>query len=50
MDFYILSKIAKPPVKVVSDEEENKAVFEVSNGVLQFKASAEFAGCLYFLG
>ena len=50
MDLCILSKTAKPPVTVVSDEEENKAVFKVSNGVLQFKGSAEFAGCLYFLG
>jgi len=50
MDLCIISEIAKPPVTVVSDEEENKAVFKFSNGVLQFKTSAEFAGCLYFLG
>ncbi|MCK4481922.1 hypothetical protein KAU55_01755, partial [Candidatus Bathyarchaeota archaeon] len=49
MDLYILAKTAKPPVTVVSDEEEHKNVFKVSNGLLQFKTSAEFAGCLYFL-
>jgi ribosomal protein S18 acetylase RimI-like enzyme len=50
MDLCILSKTAKPPVTVVSEEEESKAVFKVSNGLLNFKTSAEFAGCLYFLG
>jgi len=50
MDLCILSNIAKPPVTVISDEEENKTVFKVSNGLLQFKTRAEFAGCLYFLG
>jgi ribosomal protein S18 acetylase RimI-like enzyme len=50
MDLCILSKIAKTPVTVASDEDRDKAVFKFSNGVLQFKASAEYAGCLYFLG
>ncbi len=50
MDLCILSKIAEPPVTVVLDEEGDKAVFKVSNGILQFKTSAEFAACLYFLG
>ncbi|MFB0501998.1 MAG: hypothetical protein ACETVP_05950, partial [Candidatus Bathyarchaeia archaeon] len=50
MDLCLLSRIAKPPVTIVQDKEEDKAVSKVSNGLLQFKASAEFAGCLYFLG
>jgi GNAT superfamily N-acetyltransferase len=49
MDFCILGKITKPAVTVVSGEEDNKSVFKVSNGMLQFKMSAELAGCLYFL-
>ena len=50
MDLCILSEITKPPVTVMPGEEENRSVFKVSNGLLQFKTSAEFAGCLYFLG
>jgi hypothetical protein len=30
--------------------EQDKTVFQISNGLLKFKASADFAGCLYFLG
>jgi GNAT superfamily N-acetyltransferase len=50
MDLCILSKTTKPLVTVAPEQEENKAVFKVSNGELQFKTSAEYAGCLYFLG
>ena len=50
MNFCILSKTRKTPPTVVSVEEEKKTVFKVSNGLLNFKCSAEYAGCLYFLG
>lgn len=50
LDLCLLSRVAKLPVTVLADKDEDKAVFKVSNGLLQYKASAEFAGCLYFLG
>jgi len=50
MDFCILSKTRKNPPNVASVEEEKKTVFKVSNGLLHFKCSAEYAACLYFLG
>lgn len=49
MDFCILSKISKL-ITIMPDKEQNKNVYKVSNGLLHFKTSAEFAGCLYFLG
>jgi hypothetical protein len=36
-------------VSTLREREEGKEVVRVSNGLLEFKASAEFAGCLYFL-
>ncbi len=49
LDLGILSKDTNHPVKVVSEQEKKKRVFKVSNGFLQFKASAEFAATLYSL-
>jgi GNAT superfamily N-acetyltransferase len=49
LDVCVLSRSAKRAVSVSSGREKEKGVFTVANGVLQFKASAEFAGCLYFL-
>ena len=49
LDICLLSRNAKRSVSISQTREEEKAVFEVSNGLLRFKASAEFAGCLYFL-
>ena len=50
MDLCLLSKTSKSKVRIVQDHEEGKTVFKISNDFLLFKASAEFAGCLYFLG
>lgn len=50
LDFCLLSKQTQASTKVTTKEEQNKNIFKVSNGLLQFKASADFAGCLYFLG
>jgi ribosomal protein S18 acetylase RimI-like enzyme len=49
LDVCLLSRGAKRPVSISQTREKDKAVFKVSNGLLCFKASAEFAGCLYFL-
>src|SRR3989304_4057795 len=49
LDVCLISRSAKRAVSVAQGREEDKAVFKVSNGLLRFKASAEFAGCLYFL-
>jgi len=49
LDVCLLSRGAKRSVSIDQAREEDKAVFKVSNGLLRFKASAEFAGCLYFL-
>jgi ribosomal protein S18 acetylase RimI-like enzyme len=49
LDVCLLSRDAKRSVSVSQGREEGKGVFKVSNGLLRFKASAEFAGCLYFL-
>ena len=49
LDLCILSQIANHSVTVVRGKEEDKVVHKVSNGLLEFKASAEFAGCLFFL-
>jgi GNAT superfamily N-acetyltransferase len=46
----LLSQTRKTPPTVVQIEEEKKTVFKVSNGLLNFKCSAEYAGCLHFLG
>ena len=50
LDFCLLSKQTQMPIKVSPEEEQGKNIFKISNGLLQFKASADFAGCLYFLG
>ena len=49
LDVCLLSLGGKRSVSVSQGMEEDKAVFKVSNGLLRFRASAEFAGCLYFL-
>jgi ribosomal protein S18 acetylase RimI-like enzyme len=49
LDVVLLSKTSKHRVSTLRDREEGKEVVKVSNGLLKFKASAEFAGCLYFL-
>jgi len=49
LDVCLLSRNAKRSVSVVQETEENKVVQAVSNGLIRFKASAEFAGCLYYL-
>jgi hypothetical protein len=49
LDVCLLSRADKHSVSVTQTKEENKGVFKVSNGLLCFKASAEFSGCLYFL-
>jgi hypothetical protein len=49
LDVCLLSRAGKHSVLITQTKEENKSVFVVSNGLLCFKASAEFAGCLYFL-
>jgi hypothetical protein len=49
LDVCLLSRAGKHPVSVSQMKEGDKAVFKVSNGLLCFKASSEFAGCLYFL-
>lgn len=50
LDLYLLSKRTQASIEVTTQEEQNKNIFKISNGLLQFKASADFAGCLYFLG
>ena len=50
LDFCLLSKQTQASTQVTTKEEQNKNIFNISNGLLQFKASADFAGCLYFLG
>ncbi|MCW3977840.1 MAG: GNAT family N-acetyltransferase, partial [Candidatus Bathyarchaeota archaeon] len=50
LDFCLLSKQTQASTEVTTNEEQNKNIFNISNGLLQFKASADFAGCLYFLG
>lgn len=49
LDVCLLSTTSKQSVSASRDKEEGKRVVKVSNGLLKFKASAEFAGCLYFL-
>jgi RimJ/RimL family protein N-acetyltransferase len=50
LELCLLSKRTKASIEVTAEEEQNKNIFKISNGLLQFKASADFAGCLYFLG
>ena len=50
LHFCLLSKRTQASTEVTPKEEQNKNIFKISNGLLQFKASADFAGCLYFLG
>jgi ribosomal protein S18 acetylase RimI-like enzyme len=49
LDVVLLSKTPNHNVSTLRKREEGKEVVKVSNGLLEFKASAEFAGCLYFL-
>lgn len=49
LDVCILSQIRGHSVAVASNKEKDRLVHKVSNGLLEFKASAEFAGCLFFL-
>jgi hypothetical protein len=49
LDVCLLSRGTKHSVSISLGREEDKAVFKAFNGLLRFKASAEFAGCLYFL-
>lgn len=49
MDLFLISKSSKP-VTIIHGKEQNRDIYKVSNGLLHYKASAEFAGCLYFLG
>lgn len=49
LDLCVLSRIANHSPTVVSYKEEDKAVHKVANGLLEFKASAEYAGCLFSL-
>lgn len=49
LDVCLLSTTSKHSVSALQDKEEGKRVVKVYNGLLKFKASAEFAGCLYFL-
>ncbi len=49
LDVCLLSTTSKHSVSASLDKEEGKRVVKVFNGLLKFKASAEFAGCLYFL-
>jgi hypothetical protein len=50
LDLCLLSKRSQATTQVTQGEEQNKATFKVSNGAIQLRASADFAGCLYFLG
>ncbi len=50
LDLCLLSKRTQASIQVTTEGEQNKSIFKISNGLLQFKASADFAGCLYFLG
>jgi RimJ/RimL family protein N-acetyltransferase len=50
MDFALISERSKSIVEIKPSTELNTAIFEVSNGRIRFKTSAEFAGTLYFLG
>ncbi len=50
LDLYLISKRTHASTEVATEEEQNKNIFKISNSKLQFKASADFAGCLYFLG
>jgi hypothetical protein len=45
----LLSTTPKHSVSAAYAKEKGKRVVTVSNGLIRFKASAEFAGCLYFL-
>jgi ribosomal protein S18 acetylase RimI-like enzyme len=49
LDLCVLSKIANHSVTVASCKEDDKVVQKVANGLLEFKACAEYAGCLFFL-
>ncbi len=50
LDLCLLAQRTRATTHVTTTTEQDKNIFQVSNGLLQFKASADFAGCLYFLG
>jgi len=49
LDVALFSRTPGRSVSTQRKREQGKEVVKVSNGLLEFKASAEFAGCLYFL-
>jgi hypothetical protein len=49
LNMCLLSTTPKHSVSTAYAKEKGKRVVTVSNGLIRFKASAEFAGCLYFL-
>jgi ribosomal protein S18 acetylase RimI-like enzyme len=49
LDICLLSTSSKRGVHALLDKEKGKRIVKVSNGLLRFKASADFAGCLYSL-
>jgi ribosomal protein S18 acetylase RimI-like enzyme len=49
LDVALLSGTPGRSVSIQRKREQGKEVVKVSNGLLEFKACAEFAGCLYFL-
>lgn len=50
LDLCVLSNPKIGDVTITSEKDGGIGVERISNGLLQFKSSAEFAGCLYFLG
>ncbi len=50
LNLYVASKQVNATTEITTKREQGKEIFKVSNGLLQYKASAGFAGCLYFLG
>jgi len=50
LDLCLLAKRTHATTQVTTTTEQDKNIFQISNGLLQFKASADFAGCLFFLG
>jgi RimJ/RimL family protein N-acetyltransferase len=49
LDVCLLSATSKHSVSTLRDREKGRKIVKISNGLLRLKASAEFAGCLYFL-
>jgi GNAT superfamily N-acetyltransferase len=49
LDVCLLAATSKRRVSAVRHKEKGKRIVKVSNGLLTFKASSDFVGCLYFL-